>query len=77
MITKILTYGCKCDQCGQVWTDENNSPIGFTTKEAMHDTVREDKNWLHYHGKDYCPNCWSVNHLNGNLVLKHVPYPQK
>lgn len=73
MIIKNLTYGCKCDNCGVLWKDENGGSIGFTTELAIRTIIHDiHSGWLHYHGQDYCPDCWENNHLDGGLILKHV-----
>jgi hypothetical protein len=72
MITHFLTYGCKCDHCGKLWRDHNNSAIGFVTKDAMMKALIDEGTWLIHHGKTFCPTCWGTNYMNERLTSKYI-----
>lgn len=71
MIVKKLMITCTCDNCGEKWKDSNGSSLGHTTSEGLEKAMK-GSDWLRYHGKDYCPTCWSKNHLTGSVILRHV-----
>ncbi|MBN4061704.1 hypothetical protein JYU20_00720 [Bacteroidales bacterium AH-315-I05] len=73
MIVKMIMYGCRCDNCGKQWYDEETGYVAYTDKAGVNDEL-EDGGWHRAaqevgNDKHYCEECWEWNE-NDDLVVK-------
>lgn len=76
MIIEMTMYGCKCDNCGKQWEDEDMGFVAFTDDSGIKSYLDEDGEWHTEDDKHYCPECWSYDDED-NLVIKQLTTKDK
>jgi hypothetical protein len=71
-VEKQTMYGCHCDNCGELWSNDEKGIAVLWTEMDMLNEVRNDEVW-HTDGpfgneKHYCPECFTINE-NDELVI--------
>lgn len=67
-------FGCKCDNCGIQWKDDDR--IAYTDAISMQQVVENDSEWQTDNSgkkiKHYCPKCFGGFDDNDKLIISEV-----
>lgn len=71
IITNVF-YAVKCDRCGELHENFDDSSFYFDKNSALEDI--ENDEWIEQDNKHYCPNCYIVDEETDDIQVKS-PYP--
>lgn len=70
MIVEVTMYGCKCDNCGKEWVDDNYGWTAMTDEASMKQLISDEDGWEEVDGKHYCDDCFMGWDDEDNVILK-------
>lgn len=59
-IEKVELYVCTCDNCGCDY-EESDLYMVYPDKTEADDACRNNGDWIKYHGKYYCTDCYELD----------------